>query len=148
MFIKQISVFLENVRGSLRELTELLGARGIDLMALSVADSVNFGIVRCVVSGDQTDLAVETLKGVGYTARVTDVICVSVPDHPAGLAEVLKIIDDANISVEYLYSIIRQNATSALIVFKLSDPERGCKVLQESGVTVYLQEQIDTLAKR
>ena len=86
MFIKQISVFLENKRGSFRMLTELLGKNGIDLLAVSIADTKNFGIVRCVVRGTECDKALELLKGADYSTRVNNVICVAVPDRPCGLA--------------------------------------------------------------
>lgn len=75
MFIKQISVFLENTKGTLYELTKLLGDAKIDLLALSIADTENFGIVRCIVRDAEIDPALEKLRGAGYTAKVNDVIC-------------------------------------------------------------------------
>ncbi|MDD6883119.1 MAG: hypothetical protein PUD50_05350 [Eubacteriales bacterium] len=145
MFIKQISVFLENVRGSLCEMTRILGEGSIDLMALSIADTVNFGIVRIVVKGSQTDRAVSVLKGAGYTVRVTNVLCVRVLDRPSGLAKVLGLVDEANISVEYLYSFFRHAGDGALIILRLSDPEKGAKVFAENGILMCSQEEIDAL---
>ncbi|MBR3673103.1 MAG: hypothetical protein IKN65_02255, partial [Clostridia bacterium] len=89
MFIKQISVFLENTPGSLREMTELLGRGGVDLLALSLADTQNFGIVRLIVHSEQIDPAVALLKQNGYIAKVNHVICAAVPDRPLGLCELL-----------------------------------------------------------
>ena len=107
MFIKQISVFLENKRGSFRMLTELLGKNGIDLLAVSIADTKNFGIVRCVVRATECDKALELLKGADYSTRVNNVICVAVPDRPCGLAEVLALLDDNDLFIEYTYSFVR-----------------------------------------
>ncbi len=104
MFIKQISIFLENNPGALREMTELLGKGGIDLLALSLADTQSFGIVRAIVHSDQIDTAMDLLKGAGYIARVNHVICASVPDRPLGLCELLAVIEQAGLSVEYMYS--------------------------------------------
>lgn len=145
MYIRQISIFLENVRGTLRELTELLGSAGIDLMALSVADTEQFGIIRCVVKGGQIDEALKILRGAGYTTHMTDMICVCVPDRPAGLAQVLRIVDEADISVEYLYSVFRSAGSSALIAFRLSDPEKGLRVLRENGIELFDQSMLDAL---
>ena len=145
MFIKQISVFLENVRGSLSEMTRILGTEGIDLMALSIADTVNFGIVRIVVKDAQIDRAVSILKGAGYTVRITNVICVQVPDKPSGLAKILSLVDESGVSVEYLYSFFRHQGDGAFIIFRLSDPEKGCQTFLEKGVKMCSQDEIDTL---
>ena len=107
MFIKQISVFLENHNGALRELTELLGKDGVDLLALSVADTQNFGIIRIIVSSEQTDAALLTLRDNGYVAKINHVICAEVPDRPLGLCELLSLIEKAGLSVEYMYSFLR-----------------------------------------
>ena len=100
--IKQISVFVENKKGRLAKITEVLGNAGIDLIALSIADTTNFGIMRCIVN--DPDKAVTVLKNSGFTASATEVIVVEVPDKTGGLASVLKILDEADISIEYLYS--------------------------------------------
>ena len=110
MFVKQISVFLENNPGTLRELTELLGKGGIDLLALSIADTQSFGIVRVIVHSDQIDPAVEMLKKGGYICKVNHVICASVPDRPLGLCSLLAVIEQAGLSVEYMYSLTRSVA--------------------------------------
>ena len=105
MFIKQISVFLENHNGALREMTELLGKGGVDLLALSVADTQNFGIIRIIVSSEQTDAALLALRGNGYIAKMNHVICAEVPDRPLGLCELLALVEKAGLSVEYMYSL-------------------------------------------
>ena len=94
MFVKQISVFLENIKGSLSEMTGILAAGNVDLMALSIADTQNFGILRCVVRSQDCLRAIGLLREQGYTVRETNVLCVGVPDQPGGLNAVLKAIED------------------------------------------------------
>jgi hypothetical protein len=101
MYIKQISVYLENVKGSLRELTALLGESQVNLLALSIADTTGFGIVRCIVKSADIDRAVAVLKNGGYIAKINSVICVSIPHRPMGLSNVLNILEKNDISVEY-----------------------------------------------
>ena len=121
MLIKQVSVFLENRPGTLRELTHLLGASGIDLMALSIADTQNYGIVRMIVSDDQVDGALRALRGSGFTARVNNVVCAEVEDRPLGLNALLETIESIGVSVEYLYSFLRATGERALIILRLSE---------------------------
>lgn len=145
MFIKQISVFLENTPGTLRELTHLLGNGGIDLMALSIADTQNFGIVRIIVADAQIDPALALLRGNGYTARVNNVICAVVEDRPSGLCELLDTIESLGVSVEYLYSFLRATGDTALIILRLSEQDETVKKLAEKGVRIFSQAEIDRL---
>lgn len=145
MFIKQISVFLENTPGTLRELTHLLGNGGIDLMALSIADTQNFGIVRLIVADAQIDPALALLRGNGYTARVNNVICAVVEDRPSGLCELLDKIESLGVSVEYLYSFLRATGDTALIILRLSEQDETVKKLAEKGVRIFSQAEIDRL---
>lgn len=145
MFIKQISVFLENTPGALCELTNLLGRGGIDLMALSIADTANFGIVRIIVADGEIDPALEILRGNGYTARVNNVICAVVDDRPLGLYELLALIEGEGISVEYLYSFMRSTGERVMMVFRLSNQDESAKVLERKGVRMVSQAEIDSL---
>jgi hypothetical protein len=145
MYTRQISVFLENTTGSLHAMTRLLGEHKVDLIALSIADSDSFGVLRCVVNSKHIPTALNALRTNGYTARVSDVICACVPDRPAGLADVLGMLDGAHISIEYLYSFVRNTGVDALLIFKLSDPEKGVRVFQENGIKLLGQEQVDLL---
>lgn len=145
MFIKQISVFLENTPGTLRELTCLLGKGGIDLMALSIADTQNFGIVRMIVADRQVDPALEILRGNGYTARVNNVICAVVEDRPLGLNELVETINDIGVSIEYLYSFLRSTGENALIILRLSEQDEAVKKLAAKGVHIFTQAEIDRL---
>lgn len=130
--IKQISVFVENKKGRLAKITEVLGEAGIDLIALSIADTTNFGIMRCIVN--DPDKAIQLLKQNGFTASTTEVFVVEVTDKPSGLADVLKVLDQADISVEYLYSFVRTPNENALILFRVEDIENAVVQLKDSGV--------------
>ena len=143
MFVKQISVFLENTKGSLSRLTRLLSKNGVDLIALSIADTEQYGIMRCIVS--DTELGVKIMCEAGYVARLTDVLAVSVPDQPGGLTNVLNLLNAADVSVEYLYSFVRNSGSHALVIFRLNDNERGAKVLQEGDITLLNQEEVRSL---
>jgi len=146
MFVKQISVFLENNPGTLRELTELLGKGGIDLLALSIADTQSFGIVRVIVHSDQIDPAVEMLKKGGYICKVNHVICASVPDRPLGLCSLLAVIEQAGLSVEYMYSLTRSVADdNAYMILRLDDGQRAAKVFAMKNIAMHSQEEIDRL---
>ena len=143
MFIKQISVFLENYRGALRELTALMGSANINIRALSVADTQAFGIVRMILHSDSIDAAMSLLKGAGYTARINNVICAEVDDKPNGLCNLLSVIENEKISVEYMYSFFGTLNGKTLMVLRLSEKERGMAVLKAYGVSLHSQEEID-----
>ncbi len=145
MFVKQISVYLENVRGSLRELTELLGKAGIDLMALSIADTASFGIIRCIVKDSQIDPALHLLRDNGQIAKVNSVVCVCVPDRPLGLSNVLTLLESAGISIEYTYSFYKNTGDNAVIIIRPSDKEKCVRVLEEGGIRMLSQTQVDSL---
>ena len=146
MFIKQISVFLENTVGTLRELTELLGKGGIDLLALSIADTQNFGIVRLIVNSSDVEKAMQLLKDGGCIAKVNHVICAAVPDRPLGLCELLAIIEQAGLSVEYMYSFLRNTGDgSAHMILRLNDGQRAANVFAMKNVNMLSQEDVDKL---
>jgi len=143
MFIKQISVFLENRLGTLRELASVLGSGNIDIREISVADTQHFGIVRLIIKSNNLDAAMSLLKGAGYTARINNVICAEIDDKPAGLANLLTIIENEKLSVEYMYSFRRSSDHHALMVIRLAEKERGLAVLNAYGVRLYSQEEVD-----
>lgn len=136
--IKQISVFVENKKGRLAKITDVLGRGGIDLIALSIADTTNFGIMRCIVN--DPDKAIALLKDGGFTASTTEVIVAEVTDKPGGLAHVLALLDNAGISVEYLYSFVRTPSENALILFRVEDIATATQALKAGGVKL-LEEQ-------
>lgn len=141
--VRQLSVFLENTRGKLAEMTGILGSSGIDMVALSVADTANFGVMRMLVTDEAK--AVQTLKHYGYTVSVTQVIACSVDNKPGGLAVVLKCLDANNINVEYLYSFFRRGE-SAVIIFRTEQPENTEKILNAAGIKTLGHEEVLNLA--
>ena len=145
MFIKQISVFLENKPGAMRELTAVLGSGGIDIREISIADTQAFGIVRIILRSEVIDQAMALLKGAGYTARINHVICAEIVDRPNGLCELLTVIEKENLSVEDIYSFRRTPERGATMILRLSEQERACKVLKAYGVRVLTQEEADAL---
>ncbi len=138
--VKQLSVFLENTKGRLSQMTKVLQSANIDLLALSIADTTNFGILRAIVSDD--DLAVSVLRDAGYTVNLNDVIAVAVPDHPGGLSEILDILVKYDVSVEYLYSFVRKPKENALIIFKVENVPIAVKALNENKVTVLSRDDL------
>lgn len=140
MFVKQISVFIENRPGSLSEFTTALGEAGVDLIALSIADTTNFGVLRAIVN--DTDRAYEVIQQAGYTVNLTDVLAVGVPDAPGGLGKVLTALHNAGISVEYLYSFVRRVKDSAVIIFRVDRPEDAVKLLKDTGAQLLTQQEV------
>ncbi|MDL2214362.1 amino acid-binding protein [Clostridia bacterium OttesenSCG-928-O13] len=141
MSIKQISVFLENRPGALEEFTALLGEGNIDLMALSLADTTDFGIARAIV--DKTEKALELAKSRGFTANITEVLAVEVPDSPGGLAGALRVLREGDISIEYLYSFVRRVHHNAIIIFRVDKPAEAENILKQNGVSMLRQEEIN-----
>ena len=149
MFITQISVYLENNKGTLRTLTKTLGENSIDILALSIADTTNFGIVRLVTRESDVEKTIGVLRDNGFIAKTNNVICVAVPNQPSGLDGVLAIIEENNISIEYKYSLNYIIGNKALIVLRLSsenmDMEAIAKLLGSKGAILVNHEEINKL---
>ena len=133
MIIKQISIFVENTSGRLADVTALLAAAGINLRALAIADTADFGILRMVA--DQPEAAVEVLKSSGFAARETDVIAVEVPDQPGALATIMALFRDEGVNIEYLYASLEHSANQAVIVLKVDDVKGGLAMLHQHGIS-------------
>jgi hypothetical protein len=133
MTIKQISVFLENVSGRLAEVTKILAEGGINLRALTIADTADFGILRIVC--ENADAALKLLEDSGFTARETDVLAVEIPDKPGGLAEVMKVFHENGVNIEYLYASLEHSKDNAVVVFKVEDLDHGMRIIEENGLT-------------
>ena len=143
MFIRQISVFLENKTGTLRELTQILGENGINLLAISIADTAGFGIVRCIVKEADIDRTMTILRDGGYIAKENHVICVAMPHRPLGLCRVLQILEENGVDVEYSYSLCRTSVTDAVLIIRPSDKDRCVKAFEENGVRMLSQKEVD-----
>lgn len=138
--IKQLSVFIENKKGRLAKITGLLADAGIDLIALSIADTTNFGIMRGIVK--DPDKAIKVLKEGGFTASLAEVFVVEVPDEPGGLSNVLKLLDEADVSIEYLYSFVFAQNENALILFRVEDIDGAVEKLKQNGVKLLTSKDI------
>jgi hypothetical protein len=132
--VKQISVFLENKSGRLADVTEILGSEGVNIRALSIADTTDFGILRLIVSDPAT--AYKALQEKGFVVSETEVLAVEVPDTPGGLFSVLKLLRSAGINIEYLYAFVQKASSAALVVMRVEDCDAAYEVLQAAGVNV------------
>lgn len=140
MLVKQISVFVENEAGRLAELTKILADNGIDLKACTIAETVDFGILRCIVP--EPDTAVKALNEKGFNASTAELIAVALKDTPGGLNEVLQILSAANVSVSYIYSTIRSGQGEAVIMMKTADPEAAVEVLKANDIKLLTLEEL------
>lgn len=134
MRVKQISVFLENKSGRLAKVTETLGQHDINIRALSIADTSDFGILRLIVN--KPDEAYKILKDGGFTVSATDVIAVEVDDRPGGLARVLKVMDAKGINIEYLYAFLEKSSKDALVVFRVDQVDDAIAALHGTGINI------------
>lgn len=135
MNVKQLSVFIENKAGRVSEITTVLGNAGVNIRGFSVSDTAEYGIVRLVV--DDPDKGEQALHDAGFTVKVSDVICLNLPDHPGGLAGVLKVVSDAGVNIEYIYSLI-----STYVVINVADIDRAVSLLEDQPVVLVSQEEI------
>ncbi len=135
MFIKQLSIFVENKFGRLEAIIDALGKSGVNLRALSIADTTDFGILRVIV--DDTDKAKKALDDIGVIAKATDVIAVYIDDKTGGLAKVLGYLTEEKISVEYMYAFLARDTSRALMVLKADDEASAERVLTLKGVEIF-----------
>jgi hypothetical protein len=140
MLIKQISVFLENKTGRLAEVTSILGSEGIDIRALSIADTTDFGILRLIVN--MPEKAEEILKENGYTVSGTSVIAIAVADKPGGLSVALEILDKETIGIEYMYAFIGATADEALVILRVENADKAINTLTNNGIKVLPSEKV------
>jgi hypothetical protein len=141
MKLQQISLFLENRPGTLREPVELLAAAGIDLLTMSLADTTQFGILRFIVADPEA--AKRLLEESGMVVRMTEVVPVEVDNKPGGLARALVAIEDAGLGVEYMYDFgAASRGGKAAIIFRFEDPDAALTALAKAGVRVYSGEEL------
>lgn len=141
MEIKQISVFIENKEGRLKKAIDTLSVAGINIRALSIADTSKFGILRLIVSDNEK--AKNVLEKNKFVVKENDVLVVEVPDKPNGLNSVLEILDNANINVEYLYAFVGKKTDEAIVVMRLENIEEGIKVLKAKNANLLTKKYIE-----
>lgn len=140
MKVEQISIFIENKSGRLAEVTKVLGDAGVNIRALSLADTSDFGILRLIV--DKIDAAKAALKSQNFTVNRTEVVAVEVPDRPLGLHGILEILDQAKVNVEYMYAFVERCGENAVIIFRFDNPEEAIRMLTSCGVNVLSGERL------
>jgi hypothetical protein len=143
MRVEQIAVFLENKSGRLAEITRILAENDVNIRALSVADTADFGILRLIV--DKVDKAKESLRAGGFTVGKTNVVAVEVPDRSGGLASVLKEVNEVGLNVEYMYAFVNKSGENAVLIFRFDEMDQAIEVLRDKGFTLLSGEQICSL---
>lgn len=133
--VRQLSVFIANEAGRVSEVTGLLGEAGINIRGFSVSDTADYGILRLVV--DRPEDALASLKEHGFTVREDEVICIDLPDRPGGLAGVLKIVSEAGVNIEYVYSLV-----STFVVINVGDADRALQLLSDRPIRLVSQEEL------
>ncbi len=140
MSIKQISIFVENKSGRLAEITAVIAAAGIDIRALSIADTTDFGILRLIVN--KPDEAEAALKAAGLTVSLTNVIAVGIPDQPGGFAVAMKALANAAIDVEYMYAFISRDEGRACVILRVENNDAAIEVLRKNGIEILDSDRI------
>jgi hypothetical protein len=140
MWVKQISVFLENKSGRIAEVTKTLSEAGVNIRALAMADTADFGVLRLIV--DNTLKAEEALKASGFTVGKTDVVAAEVEDRPGGLHRILDLLHEGHINVEYMYAFVQQSGSNAVMIFRFDQIEKAVALLRQNGVTVIDADRI------
>ncbi|MDA3970805.1 MAG: ACT domain-containing protein [Desulfobulbaceae bacterium] len=140
MKVEQIAIFLENKSGRLADITSILAGHGINIRAMSLADTADFGILRIIVN--DTDNAKQILRDNGFTVGTTEVLVVEVQDKPGGLAEVLQIIKDGDLNIEYMYAFTQKSGDTGLIIFRFDEIDDAVNVLMKAGVRLLSGEEV------
>lgn len=140
MKVRQVSVFLENKSGRLYEVCKRLAETGVNIRALSIAETADYGVLRLIVS--DPGKAMQAMAESGFTVSETEVIAVEVPDEPGGLSKVLGPLYDANVNIEYLYCFVEKSGESAIVVFRVEQLDAAIRALQGGGYTVMHEEDV------
>ena len=143
MKIQQLSIFVENREGRLAQITEVLAAAQIDIRAISVADTSDFGILRLIVN--DPGQAVKALKAAGMTVSLTDVIGIGINDRPGEFSKAMRILADHHITVEYMYAFISRDEGRACVILRVEDNAGAVKALQEGKIEILSEEKIYSL---
>ena len=138
--VYQISVFLENRAGQIAEITKTLAENGVDLRAMSIAETTDYGILRIIV--DDAQKATAILMQHGYLMSMTPVLVVAVSDQPGGIAPVLETLAEGNIDIEYMYSLFTHTEGKAYIVFRVNETEKFISLLATHGITPATAEEL------
>jgi len=138
MKVEQVSIFLENKAGRLAEVSRILFEARVNIRALSVADTSDFGVLRLIVS--DSDKAESVLKSQGFTVSRTEVVAVEVPDEPGGLYRILGKLEENGINIEYMYTFVRQRGNNAIMIFRFEDITAAEKMFTDNGIHIITGE--------
>ena len=141
--IKQISLFLENKKGRLAHVCRVLGNENINIRALSIADTADFGVLRLIVN--EPEKAYQVLKANNFAVSMTDVLAMEVSDTPGGLAGTLEKLDQAGIDVEYMYAFLGTTSQGALVIIRVENPDKAISVMCQAGINILTGEQVYSL---
>lgn len=139
MLIKQLSVFLDNAPGRLKAATKVLSDTGINMRALTLADTSDFGVLRVIV--DRPEEAMQFLKEHNFAVKITEVLVVEMEDTPGGLTHILDLLERGNINIEYMYAFTGSRPRKALVIFRVNKPEDAVKFLLEGNVRLFSTEE-------
>ena len=143
MKVRQISIFLENRSGRLSSVLKEVGRAGVNIRALSLADTSDFGILRLIV--DDVDKCVKALRDTGHTVSLTEVLAIEVPDHPGGLAGILEALSEAGLNVEYMYAFVSRATEKAVVVFRFENVDAAISALKKADVSVLAADRVYSL---
>jgi len=140
--IKQLSIFVENKEGRLKKAIDTISMVGVNIRALSIADTSKFGILRLIVQ--DISKTKKVLEENNFIVKETDVLAVEIPDEPKGLNKILNILDKSKINLEYLYAFVSRKDNQAIVIISVENIEEGLKALNEENVNVLSQKDIET----
>lgn len=143
MTVNQLSIFAENKPGAISEITNALGAAGVDIRAMSIADSSDFGIFRLIVN--HTEDAKKALDEIGCIVTVTPIIAVMIPDNPGALSQILQLFTENDINVEYMYAFVTISKQNAYAVIRVEDNEKAIKLLVDNKIGLLTEDDIKAL---
>jgi hypothetical protein len=138
--VQQLSIFLENRSGRIATITTALGDAGINIRAMSLADTSDFGILRLIVN--DTERGREVLREAGFTVNLSDVIAVQIADRPGELGRFLKIMESAGLNVEYMYAFVQKQREHAVVIFRFDDLDRAASAIQDAGIKIFSGPEI------
>ena len=143
MDLKQLSIFVENKKGRLEEITGILAKEQIHIRAVSIADTTDYGILRLIVN--KPDEALTALKNNGITVSITSVIAIAIDDKPGALYEAVKLLSNNDISVEYMYAFLNPTDDAACVILRVEDNEKASEVLKNGGIRLLELEEVNKL---
>lgn len=143
MKVNQISVFLENKSGRLADVARTLAKNGINIRALSIADTIDYGLLRLIV--DHPPHAAKVLSDHGFTVAQTEVLAIAVPDRPGGLAGIIDILAARGLNIEYMYAFVGRSGDHAIVIFRIEPVEEAIIALQEGGARILTGEELHAL---